>query len=135
MEDISTFQNGKYWRVAAAKEEKDAVGLYYFNEDGLQHLPTDRVEPRKSQYCPRTLEEFELLRSFDFNTLIDMGCRIWTRTHYVTIWLFPIEWYDTLVDGMAVMTLNGEIKAFNKEEFPRDSRLGVLCFGFYQALN
>lgn len=117
------------------QDQKHALGLYHFNQDGLHNQPHGRIEPRALEYVPKTLDEFELLRSYDFKTLIDMGCRIWTRTEHATIWLFPVEWYESLIEGMAIMTLGGETAGFDREEYPKDSRLGVLCFGFYQCLN
>lgn len=135
MEDLTAPRVKECQSDKALEEIENSVGLMHFNQDGLSDLPRARPQPVKIRYTPTTVEEFELLRTFDFYTLIDMGCRIWTRTEWVTVWLFPVEWYDYIPEGMSVITLGVDVKPFYKKDFPKDPRIGLLNFGFYQALH
>ena len=121
--------------AVGACEVESSVGLAWRNMDGLSDAPAGRDRPIKTHYVPKTLEEFELLRTFDYNMLQDMGCRIWRHTGTVTLWLFPVEWYESIPEGMAVLTLCGDVVPFEAKKFPKDPRLGLLCIGFFQALN
>ena len=89
----------------------------------------ERTSPVKNPVVPK---DFEFIKHFRKQFLLDIGCGIWTQNEESIHWLFPKEWYDHIPEGYNVVTVTNKVIQFKKGETSNDIRHGLLGFGFVQ---
>ncbi len=80
---------------------------------------TDGVTPALS------IDNWDVLRQADKETLRELGCCPWDET----LMLFPWEWYDKIPDGYLVTSISGRTEPFVHGETDNDKRFGCLAYG------
>lgn len=90
----------------------------------------ERTDKIKIAYFPKTMEEYEFLKTFSEDSLKKLGLGIWDKTDKGTHWLYPHEWYDYIPNGLTVTNIFGEDEIFEKGKTDDDKRYGMLSFGF-----
>ena len=58
--------------------------------------------------------------------MIDIGVQRWDKG----IWLYPIEWYNSIPEDYEIVTIRGKTKLFQKGLTDKEMRYGALSFGF-----
>lgn len=86
----------------------------------------ERDDGLKIKYIPKTIEEFDALKSMPDDKLRELGLQLWDTNH----WLYPAEWYDFIPDGYEMIDINGESEKFKKGVTDDDMRFGALAYGF-----
>lgn len=70
---------------------------------------------------------FEVLPYLDDEELTGLGLQPWDDDR--NIWLFPVEWYEHIPEGLEIVTINREVKKFDRDEDKIEGRYGALPFG------
>lgn len=61
------------------------------------------------------------------------GMRRWRHTQTGTVWLFPVEWYEAIPEGLRVITIEGHFTRFNTKLMPLIEHAGgLLGFGLHR---
>ncbi len=90
---------------------------------------------RKTPVAPKDIAGFEALAHRTQKELIALGLRIWQKKSHQVQWVYPVEWYRKIPDGMHIVTISGRVEVFRKD-FTSDDDLGtgVLPYGFIQKV-
>ncbi len=78
-------------------------------------------------WVPRTMTEFEHLRTLTCEELKAIGCGRWEEA--TTLMLFPATWYEHIPAGFEVVDINGDKEAFVPGVTDDDRRFGRLAYG------
>ena len=91
-----------------------------------------RIDGRIISYAPQTLEEYEALKLMTPENLEKVGCQVWEKTQETIHWLYPVEWYGYIPEGLQVVNICGDTEKFRKGFSDDDKRFGALAYGFIQ---
>lgn len=107
---------------------KETIGLR--KEDKLEIITPqfDRTDGIVISYFPRTVEEFDGLKTISDAGLRAIGCQKFDDK----LWLYPAEWYWNIPNGYKIMCLDGCEEMFVPGKTDDDKRFGALAFGFYK---
>lgn len=94
------------------------------DEPGLPHF--QRPDGRYIDYEPSS-ELWDVLPRLEDDVLEGLGLQPWDEERQ--IWLFPVEWYEYVPEGMEIITINEEVKEFDRDEDTKEARFGALPFG------
>jgi len=94
------------------------------DEPGIPHF--QRGDGRYIDYEPDE-KLFEVLPRLEEDVLEGLGLQPWDEERQ--IWLFPVEWYEAIPEGMEIITINEEVKEFDRGEDSKEARFGALPFG------
>lgn len=72
-------------------------------------------------------ELFETLPYMDEDILEGLGLQLWSSD--TDLWLFPVEWYEDIPEGLEIVTINEEEKKFDRNEDKKEARFGALPYG------
>lgn len=93
----------------------------------------ERVDGLDVPHAPFSAEGFEALKLKTKDELLALGCQIWEEKGYGKIhWLYPVEWFKLIPEGLEIVTVSGTTEKFKKEDADDDMRFGALSFGFIQ---
>lgn len=97
------------------------------DEPGLPHF--QRPDGRYIDYEPdeKLLETLPVLKD---DVLEGLGLQPWDEDRQV--WLFPVEWYEDIPEGFEIITINDEVKEFDRDEDTKEARFGALPFGIHR---
>lgn len=73
-----------------------------------------------------TSDLWEKLPYLSTDELIRIGLGNWGQFN---LWLFPMEWYNYIPEGMEVTTINEDVVRFEKGQTDDDTRFGFLAYG------
>ena len=90
----------------------------------------DRTDKLEVVYIPKNVEEFDALKTFNKQKLIDLGVGVWYETPKMTHYLYPKEWYDYIPDGYPIAFISGHTEPFETDKTDDDYRYGCLAYGF-----
>lgn len=93
----------------------------------------DRTDGRAITYLPNTEKEYAALHLLSKESLIKIGCQIWSVKEEETHWLYPPEWYEHIPDGFDVASISGDTESFEPGKTDDDRRGDALAFGFIQT--
>lgn len=101
--------------------------------------------------APRSLAEFESLRTLTDEQRLAKGLRRWGRpepddvarskavapkgdrradlTGLPMLWLFPGEWYASIPEGFEIVTISYRVERFRRGKTDNDIRFGCLAYG------
>jgi hypothetical protein len=100
----------------ASKGPGDKSGMPQFQRPDGRHI--DYVPDEKLLQILPYLEE---------GVLEGLGLQTWDEDR--NIWLFPVEWYEHIPEGFEIITINEQVKEFDRDEDHKERRFGVLPFG------
>jgi hypothetical protein len=89
-----------------------------------------RTDGRIITYFPDTIEEYGALKNLDDETLVKIGCQKWDIENGETHWLYPLQWYSFIPEGLVVVNLMGKEAIFKVGISDDDERFGALPYGF-----
>ena len=84
---------------------------------------------------PKTVEEFEALRSLTDDQRSALGMHKWDvetfhgRPLGIRVWLFPERWYNSIPTGFIVTDIFRKDEPFKPGVTDDDTRGGMLAFG------
>jgi hypothetical protein len=109
-----------------AKNFANAIGAKEGDTINLITPQFERQDGLTIKYIPKTIEEFDALKSMPDDKLRERGLQLWDTNH----WLYPAEWYDFIPDGYEMVCISGEVEKFEKGVTDDDMRFGALAYGF-----
>jgi hypothetical protein len=109
-----------------AKNFANAIGAKEGDTINLITPQFERQDGLTIKYIPKTIEEFDALKSMPDDKLRELGLQLWDTNH----WLYPAEWYDFIPDGYEMVCISGEVEKFEKGVTDDDMRFGALAYGF-----
>lgn len=122
---------GKLLKASESKEAariREAIGV---GPDEEVVVGTPQFERAPGMPEPRTPPDFGQLRSMSRQQLRELGCLPWDEPDDAgtVLMLFPSEWYESIPDGLAIESISGEVKKFERGVTDRGRRLGCLAYG------
>ena len=82
---------------------------------------------------PNSLEAYASLPEMTPEELDKLGLHRWETKPAVSIhWLYPLEWYDYIPDGLEIVSILGKVTEFEHGMTDKDDRGGAMAFGFIQ---
>lgn len=94
------------------------------DEPGIPHF--QRRDSRYIDYEPSD-ELWDILPQLEEGVLEGLGLQPWDEER--KLWLFPVEWYEHIPEGMEITTINGEQRPFDRDEDIKEGRFGALPYG------
>lgn len=111
---------------------RDLIGAGRFEEIPVILPSFERPEGQQDPwFFPESREAVNLLRTLPRDVLRSMGMRKFEDWDDKEVWLFPAEWFDVIPEGIEIVTINGDVKEFRRDDFGPSGgrRLGTLSFG------
>lgn len=97
---------------------------------GSQH---DRIDGKTVLVRPQGLEQFQALKRKSVADLKALGCGVWSENDKCHHMLYPVEWYDSIPEGLEMVSISDKITHFQRGVTSDDMRYGMLAYGFLVA--
>lgn len=94
------------------------------HEPGMPHF--NRGDGRYIDYEPPE-ELFDVLPNMDDEELRGLGLQPWDDEH--KLWLFPVEWYEHIPEGLEIVSITWEEREFDPDRDIKEARYGAMPYG------